>query len=40
MPKKTNPKPKKKPAKRKPHEDVNQTAYRVVREIIKKSEGG
>jgi hypothetical protein len=35
--KKTN-KPKRKPAKRKPREDTNQTAYRVMQEVIRKSE--
>jgi hypothetical protein len=39
MPKKTKskPKPKKKPTKQKPREDVNQTAYRVMQEIIKRT---
>jgi hypothetical protein len=31
------PKPKK-PAKQKPREDTNQTAYRVMQEVIRKSE--
>jgi len=33
-----SPKSKRKPAKRKPREDMNQTAYRVMQEVIKKSE--
>jgi hypothetical protein len=37
MTKKKPPKPKK-PAKRKPREDTNQIAYRVMQEIIKRSE--
>ena len=34
MPKKSKPKPKKKPANRKRREDTNQTAYRAIQEII------
>jgi len=38
MAKKKRPKPKRNPGKRKPREDTNQTAYRVMQEVIKKSE--
>jgi hypothetical protein len=38
MPKKKPTKPKRNPAKRKPREDTNQIAYRVVQEVIKRSE--
>jgi hypothetical protein len=40
MEKKAKPKPKKKATRRKPREDTNQAAYRVIQEIIKKSESG
>jgi hypothetical protein len=32
------PKPKTKPTRRKPREDTNQIAHRVMQEVIKKSE--
>lgn len=38
MPNKPRPKPKRKPAKRKLREDMNQTAYRVMQEVIRRSE--
>jgi len=39
MPKpKSRPKTKRKPAKRKPREDMNQTAYRIMQEVIRRSE--
>ncbi|MGO9119717.1 MAG: hypothetical protein ACLQPD_19155 [Desulfomonilaceae bacterium] len=38
MPSKKARKPKKAPAKRKPREDTNQTAYRVMQEVIRRSE--
>jgi hypothetical protein len=37
-PKKKSPKPKKKPTKRKPREDTNQIAYRVMQDVIKRTE--
>ncbi|MGA9055929.1 MAG: hypothetical protein WB763_05395 [Terriglobia bacterium] len=36
---KAAPKPKVKPAKRQPREDMNQIAYRVMQETIRRSEG-
>jgi hypothetical protein len=38
LPTKRTPKPKRKPAKRKPREDTNQIAYRVMQEVIRRSE--
>ncbi|HUI41730.1 MAG TPA: hypothetical protein VL523_07160 [Terriglobia bacterium] len=38
MTKKKPPKAKTNPAKRKPREDMNQTAYRVMQEVIRRSE--
>jgi len=38
MTKNKRPKLTRKPAKRKPREDTNQIAYRVMQEVIKKSE--
>ncbi len=34
----SKPKPKRKPAKRQPREDVNQAAFRVMQEVIRRSE--
>ena len=38
IPMKRTPEPKRKTAKRKPREDTNQTAYRVMQEVMRRSE--